>query len=977
MLPVRFFFLLLFPVSKAYCQNPIYKNYSVSDGLPSQVVYCSMQDDDGYMWFGTTAGVSRFDGKEFKNFTVKDGLTDNDILKIYKDSKGRLWFLTLKGLLCYYYKGIIHNPANDKAIPTQKAYNGFLSFLEDSNHELWFGGLGGQLAKIPVKGKPEVFNLESSQKLGKAGWVLLYQPEKDRIVLNGITRTYTYNTHDFSEVKNDFSLHEDSVMVYENTSAYQGIVVSYKGIIALNGYEKTTLASSDTLPFLKRTMRIQVDTKQGLWVFTNDRNTWYFEKENGKYRSPRAYFTGQNISGVFIDTEGNRWFSTLGNGIYKVAENQKWVSVLLGGSSYENKPAENILSIFKDHQDKIWLGTEMGKIYSCTEFSDPVEYSRPVEYSSRIVAISESHNGQVHLLADKYIFKVDTGKYNVARKITAVEIVDPATSKNLCFDNDDNLILSTIGGLRKIERNNKDKRSNGELQNIPAQRIYTLCCDYRNRLWFEIFERLYCYDNGKLTSYPQYDSLFTNKITSIVQARDCTLIIASQNNGIFFFKNDKIIGNISQQDGLSGTLCRKVYTEGNNVYVSTNDGFTFFAYDKGKVSGLRSFNSSNGIFPGDINGIVTDEKFIYLATSRGLCRIDKKIQINKTAPPPLKLNFIDTGDTLITEFKDLTFNYYKFNVSVNFTAITFDQPDKIIYQYKLKEGDNWIDSKSNSLSLSELSPGRHTISIRAKKINSDWSNPQTISFLIKPPYWKTVWFQLLIFLAVVILVYYIIKSIMLRKYRLQLAELKARQQIEEERSRIASDMHDDLGADISKISVISEVIKVDKNISKANAINIQKVSLYAKELRKKMDDIIWALNPSNDKLIDFVAHIRELAASLMEESKITCEVNVKEFSNDIVLSTLLRRNLFLIIKEAMNNTLKHARAENSYINIAVESNKLILEISDNGSGFDVNNKNMHGNGINNMVKRVAQVNGTHFICAKVNEGTIIKITIPL
>ncbi|MFT3908977.1 MAG: two-component regulator propeller domain-containing protein [Ferruginibacter sp.] len=932
-----------------------------------------MQDNDGYMWFGTGAGVSRFDGKEFKNFTVKDGLTDNDILKIYKDSKGRLWFLTLKGLLCYYLHGKIYNPSNDPSIPGQKAYNGFLSFLEDSNHELWFGGLGGQLVKIPSSGKPEMYDLDSTKKRGKSGWVLLYQPEKDRIALNGPTRTHTYNTLNFSEVKNSFDLTADSVIVYVNTSTYGGILVSKAGIIELNGYQKKMLASSDTLPFIKNTVRINVDSRRGLWVITNDKNTWYFENENGKYKSPRLFFSGENISGVFIDNEGNQWFSTTANGVYKVADNQKWISMLLGDNYYKNKFAESILSLHRDRQNNIWMGSENGKLYVAADFTEPVEQLFSINNQARISAIAESNKKTLFFLTDYNIFSIDLNKDYRQQKATPLENINSRSAKNICFDKDDNLIFSTISGIKKIIKTIKGKDSAILLPNVPIQRIYTLCNDYNNRLWFEIFERLYCYENGNVKSYPRYDSLFINKITSIVQAKDSTLLIATQNNGVFLFKNDRVLANINKKEGLTGTLCRKLYLDGDQVYVSTNDGFTSFTYANGKIFNLVSYNSVNGVFSGDVNDITADERFIYLATSRGVCRIDKKIQINKSQPPVLKINFIDTGDSLITNFNDLGFNYSKFSISINFTAITFDQPDKVLYQYKLKNEDHWIDSKSNSLQLSELPPGKYSISVRAKKINSDWCTPQNINFSIIPPFWKTVWFQLLAFFVLCILVYLIVKRITLRNYRLQLAELKAKQQIEEERSRIASDMHDDLGADISKIAVISEVIKADPLVANNTTANVQKISGYATGLRKKMDDIIWALNPSNDKLIDLVAHIRGLAADFTDESNIVCNVFTDGSTPDLVLPATLRRNFFLIVKEAMNNSMKHAAAGKMHISIEIQNKKLVITMIDDGRGFDINNRNGFGNGINNMAKRVAQVNGTIDIKSVIGKGTTIKI----
>src|SRR6476469_4346663 len=98
------FILIMLLYSSVAGQSRVYKNYTMHDGLPSEIVYCAIQDHQGYMWFGTDAGACRFDGQHFQNFTTKDGLSDNEILNLFEDSQGRLWFLTLNGKLCYFYK---------------------------------------------------------------------------------------------------------------------------------------------------------------------------------------------------------------------------------------------------------------------------------------------------------------------------------------------------------------------------------------------------------------------------------------------------------------------------------------------------------------------------------------------------------------------------------------------------------------------------------------------------------------------------------------------------------------------------------------------------------------------------------------------------------------------------------------------------------------------------------------------------------
>jgi len=965
--------ILLIVTGPVQGSDPLYKNYSIKDGLPSQIIYCAIQDNDGYMWFGTDAGVSRFDGQEFKNFTVRDGLTDNDILKIYKDSKGRLWFLTLKGVLCYYYQNKIYNPSNDPNLPTQKAYNGLLSFLEDSNHDLWFGGLGGQLVKVPQKGKAEIFNIDDKElRQGKAGRIFLYQPEKNKITLSGPAGPHTYITTNFEEVENSILTADDSLLIYENTGQYKGILISKKSMIELDGYNKKTIVSAESYPFLRQTARIEYDRNQGVWIFTIDFGTWYFERKNGKLMPPKSYFPGHHISRAYVDKEGNRWFCTLGNGLYKVADNQKWISVLIGGNETRSGYDDNILCAYRAVDNAIWLGSMNSTIYRVLNDQVTRQQIENAKKVDRMVAIAANSKNEIYFLSDNLIFKRSSTVEEEA-KIKPLNLNVKGSLKNICFDKQDNMLIATSYGISQIDAGAQGELRDSSLAFVPFQRIYSLCVDHRNRTWFEIFERLYCIDQGVLHSFAEYDTLFTNKITAIAEGVDSTIIIATQNNGVFILKEGKIIASLHNPDVFGDRMCRKLHVDNHRVYVATNDGLAFFDFKDAQVSNIQLLTTNDGILSDDINTVITDDRFIYLASSNGLCRVDKSIVADQAAPPDLKINWIKNREIMLADFNGMNFDHDRFNLSIKFTAITFNQPEQVTYQYRLNDDKQWIDSKNNILQLSDLVPGSYSVSIRAKKFNSGWSPPQTISFAIMPPFWQNINFQLLMIALILVIVYYAIKRITLKKYRMQLLELKARQELDAERNRISSDMHDDLGADISKIAVLSEVIKTDPAVVESIRTNVQKIADYAIDLRKKMDNIVWALNPSNDTVFNFIPYVREAMAELTEQSNITCRVEMKEPCHDMFLHAMLRRNLFLIIKEAVNNAIRHSAATTLVITIGIDKQCLFLEVKDNGKGFDVNERSKRGNGLNNMEKRVAQINGLLSVLSTPGKGTSIHV----
>ncbi|MEP7129479.1 MAG: two-component regulator propeller domain-containing protein, partial [Chitinophagales bacterium] len=171
---------LMFSIN-ASAQSPVYKNYTVNDGLPSQVVYCALQDQQGYMWFGTDAGVSRFDGKHFVNFTSRDGLSDNEVLNMFLDSKGRIWFYTLNRKISYFLDDRFHNPSNDSLLSKINLKYELMSFLEDSYGNVWLGGYGRQLILITNNGEVETFDFDSQDIGFRRAWIYPYEKAPNEI----------------------------------------------------------------------------------------------------------------------------------------------------------------------------------------------------------------------------------------------------------------------------------------------------------------------------------------------------------------------------------------------------------------------------------------------------------------------------------------------------------------------------------------------------------------------------------------------------------------------------------------------------------------------------------------------------------------------------------------------------------------------------------------------------------------------------
>ena len=213
-----------------------------------------------------------------------------------------------------------------------------------------------------------------------------------------------------------------------------------------------------------------------------------------------------------------------------------------------------------------------------------------------------------------------------------------------------------------------------------------------------------------------------------------------------------------------------------------------------------------------------------------------------------------------------------------------------------------------------------------------------------------------------------------RKLAKQRIILEKQQAVEKERTRIATDMHDDLGAGLSRIKFLSEIVKLKKQAQQPLEEDISRIGDYANEMIGKMGEIVWALNEKYDSVSGLVAYTRAYAVEYLTQNGIISHVQIPETFPDHFIAGETRNNIFLTVKEALHNVTKHAKAENVSIKVSAEKNIVII-ISDDGVGIDLNSIRQFGNGVSNMQKRITEIGGTFEI--KKSSGTTVYISVPL
>ncbi|HSY77297.1 MAG TPA: histidine kinase, partial [Bacteroidia bacterium] len=311
-------------------------------------------------------------------------------------------------------------------------------------------------------------------------------------------------------------------------------------------------------------------------------------------------------------------------------------------------------------------------------------------------------------------------------------------------------------------------------------------------------------------------------------------------------------------------------------------------------------------------------------------------------------------------------------------GVSYIKADQNQYYYELTDIDKqWNATYKNAVSYSNLSPGTYTFKVKTVNYAGMWSEEKDIHFIIAPPYWQTWWFRLLVSIGALSILFYIIRYVSQRNLKEKILHLEKETAVEKERTRIAQDMHDDLGSGLTKIAILSEVVKQQISEPEKASEQLDRISDSSRTLVDNLQDIVWMLNSKHDKLDSLVFYIREYATKYFEQSNIAVSFEYPANIEFIKIEDEQRRNLFMAIKESLNNIAKHAGASNVNIAFTLQQRNIKFVVTDNGKGFNLQETGRFSNGVKNMQNRMQQAGGACEIVSKHGSGTTITLSLQL
>lgn len=951
-----FFFTSLHAKAQAF---RVTKNITVNDGLPSNIIHALLEDDKGFLWIATDNGIARFDGKYFRIFNTNDGLPDNEILDVFKEKDGTIWVNTFKQGPFYFddKKNIFIDPL--KAMDVNKEF----SKLIISGSPLEEGG-------IAFYNEHGAFVFKD-RKLIKPSPNTVYSfiHNKNRVLFysKNIVKDKLYN-YIYCKENNKI----DSVLLY-----FAPIEENITNITLLKDKKLFTLTSKGNLYiagcFNKTPFRFGIDSintgrEPASLKLTNDKIniiTKYGEIYSYDMQSLALSYVikGDYIANcVWEDRNKNVWVGTCAAGIMLYKQNYIHLLSLRG---YEVN--DNFLSLQVDKK---------GEIYSGNNFGEVLKYNAG-NYAINLTAADRKINAiRKIIVSQNKVFTFSeqgsTVDYKNRLLLPNKTIIQAKTAVAL----NDSIII--IGGVNLSEGLYKLNTitANVSKLNWNAGSITSMAQVSNRYVYVGTLNGIYKYDYVKNAAYPpSYKSPLSGKrITALESTGNHLISIGTSASGLYIVYNDNIVKHINDSLLSDNAITSLRFAGDNSLWVGTRNGLNKIKYrfiHNNFEYSVHSFYVSDGLPANTVNDIVSYGDFIYVATEKGICYLHKKM-----IEPPERIRLYLTR--MVVNNKDLEIKnayllrYSGRSVKMEFSGANLGGHLKKL-MYSLDEGATWTEMQNNTLNL-ELVPGNRKLLVKASNLHNINEKPLTIYFKVIAPVYLRTWFIALAIAVLFSLIGYIFyRNKLIKEKRLWDQKFKLNQ----ERNRITADLHDDIGSTISSLQIYSEVaynlVDTDKEKSK---VMLKHITDNSAKIAEDISDIIWSLKDASSSSLSLSGRIKNFISEVLGPTGIKYEIDVIHDLHETE-NILWRKNVFLIIKEAINNMLKYSNASFLKVELHCKDKNYILSVEDDGKGFDPQKTGLKGNGLANMKKRTEDMGGHFEINTSPGSGTKIKATIPV
>jgi ligand-binding sensor domain-containing protein/two-component sensor histidine kinase len=1021
-------------------QLPV-RTYTTADGLPRDFILRIVRDSHGFLWFCTADGLSRFNGYEFTTYGVQEGLPHPVINDLLETRRGVYWVATNGGGVARFNPSPLRNEQSQTrslftvyAVGDAPTSNRVNVLYEDHAGHLWAGTDGGLFLLDETSGQATFrrvsLNLGELEQLlivralaeDSEGslWVSTQGQGLVRRLPDSRTVRYTIQPSPLGDLAEALMFDPEGRLWV----AHRGGA----GLIVFKPEPASTIAAGD---------KLQARTLTGLGCGARSADHRVRLPANPgevcRYTTADGLASDFISSGICQSADGRIWIGTAG-GLSAFSDGRfRSYTAAQGLTNGYVVPVE-------DRDGNLWLATQTGAMKvtwsGFTSFGKADGLSNP-----RVTSVFEDQRGELCVTSaegEPFINRFDGQRFTAVRPQVPQEIKGFGWGWNqVTFqDHDGEWWLPTFYGLYRFPRvTNVEQLAhtlpkavyNHQRGELPGNDIFRLFEDSRGDVWISIasharsavarWERAtesfhmyseadglppfspptaYCedgagnlwmgfydggllrYHDGSFRLFAQSDGIPAGVIRALYLDHAGRLWVATDSGGVVRLDDPRAerprFVVYTTADGLASNRvsCITEDTVGR-MYFGTARGLDQFNLETKRV---RHYTKGEGLAGNAITVAFRDRQgALWFGTDLGISRLVPGSDPPQQQPPILISGLRIAGNSQPisalgeSEVSGLVLNPTQNQLSIDFVGLGFAAGEALKYQYKLVgANEEWsAPTDQRTINYASLSPGRYRFMVRAVTADGIISpTPATITFTILRPIWQRWWFVTLVALTFGLGAAAIYRN-----------RVKRLIEIERVRTRIAADLHDDIGASLSLMAMLSEVARrqaLQGNFKVGDSLS--SIAAASRELIDAMSDIVWAINPNKDRFSELVKRMRRFASDVFSSRDIALQFDAAGHDHDFKLGADARREIFFIVKEGVNNIARHSACTEAVIILKVQDGSLIVELRDNGKGF-VPAEADEGNGLASMRARARKLGGDFELVSANGQGTTLRLKVPV
>ncbi len=1008
------------------------RSWTDEQALPNTTINAITQTRNGYLWLGTEAGLARFDGVRCQVFGINEGLKNIQISALAEDAQGALWIGTAGGGISRMFEGEIKT----YTIKDGLLGNTIRTILVDTNDDIWIGTTLG-LSRLrqgvfqPVYKELAPANITGTvQDLSGNIWISTVN--RGLFCLReGKLSPVTWPADD-STTNQLTKINARCLLVDSDNNLWMGML-DYSIVCQKDGKFIQYTGDANHLGYAVPTSLAQ--TSDGaIWVATLDRGLSYLPKGSRSFNRVRRAdgLPDDSILSMYADHNQHLWIGNQAGGLTRLSPKQFDLYHVMESTyshQYVNTTNRALNTIYHVYQDTsecsryslaqttngaMWVGTYgQGLMLWNTNVNHFEPYlqrlGKTVQYHLLVDCVLGASDGSLWWGAGPCVFQSKGGvllntNYNYLPWLIGQRVL------SLCENKDGGMWVGLDNGQVRLLKTN----SAVLIEGLPNYPVTDLAQAADGTLWISsLGGGLSRWQNGQLTRFTTLEKLNSDLVRTLYLDAEGTLWIGTDGGGLNRWANGQMTG-FTTRDGLIDNIVLQILDDDDGqLWLGCNRGICRLSKRALEDLALEKPEARRQLTPFVIDtseGLVSEQcianfnaalktksNFLCFSTTKGYAMINPhKFKVPNREPTVLPENVLvdnkifkgqvwsiptesDAGPDKLPH-PVTTFLPGRHSFEFHYTGIEFDAPEKIQFRYQLAGWDpGWNVVGEVRSALYNLPAGNYQFHVQCRTLNGRWIEPgMVMAFVVLPYFWQEPWFKIF---AAIILIYLIatyIRWAERRRYQARLKRLEQEQAMERERVRIASDLHDELGANLTHISMLSEIgqatphdqfDKLKKRMESISSASVQTV--------RALDEIVWAVNPRNDSLRSLLLYLTQFASELFEDTGIHCLFKIDEHIPEWPLPPDLRHNLFLVVKEALNNSLKYSKATEISLSATAFEGQIAISVQDNGAGFCLTTvqSTSKRNGLGNMRKRIEALGGQYVIDSIPGQGTTVKLTV--